>query len=150
MADLNNPKLPPIPKYIETWESRNDCLAKKYPLQAITTHFKRRAHTQYEKIPWLCELQTQAIFINPVDAAPRGIKDGDQVRVFNDRGEMIISAALTERIMPGVIDIPQGAWYDPDRNGVDRGGCANVLTRDEPSPAKAFTPNTCLVQVQKA
>jgi anaerobic dimethyl sulfoxide reductase subunit A len=150
MADLNNPKLPPIPKYIETWESRNDRLVKRYPLQAITTHFKRRAHTQYEKIPWLRELQTQAIFINPVDAAPRGIKDGDQVRVFNDRGEMIISATLTERIMPGVIDIPQGAWYDPDQNGVDRGGCANVLTRDEPSPAKAFTPNTCLVQVQKA
>ncbi len=148
--DLNNPKLPPIAKYIETWESRSDPLAEKYPLQAITTHFKRRAHSQFENIPWLRELQVQAISINPVDATPRDIKDGDKVRVCNDRGEMIICAEVTERIMPRVVDIPQGAWYDPDENGVDRGGCANILTKDEPSPGGAFVSNTCLVQVQKA
>ena len=53
-------------------------------------------------------LRAQAVWINTADAQARGIKDGDKVRVFNDRGEMIIPARVTERIMPGVVDIPQG------------------------------------------
>ncbi|MBU0764986.1 MAG: MoaD/ThiS family protein, partial [Bacteroidetes bacterium] len=46
------------------------------------------------------------------------IKDGDEVTVFNHRGEMIIYAKVTERIMPGVVGIEQGVWYDPDERGV--------------------------------
>jgi len=149
LADMNDPNLPPIPKYIETWESRNDPLARKYPLQLVTTHILRRAHSQYETLPWLRELQTQAVGINTADAQARDIKDGDMVRVFNDRGETILPAAVTQRIMPGVVDIPQGAWYAPDNKGIDRGGCCNVLTRDEHSPGGAFCSNTALVQVEK-
>lgn len=150
LADLNHPELPPIPKYIETWESRNDPLVAKYPLQLITTHFKRRANAQFDNIPWLRELEPQAVLINSADAQARYISDGDMVRAFNDRGEVVIPARVTGRIMPGVVDIPQGAWYDPDEKGLDKGGCANVLTKDAYSPAGAFTYNTCLVQVQKA
>jgi anaerobic dimethyl sulfoxide reductase subunit A len=90
------------------------------------------------------------VAINSTDAEARGIKDGDKVMVFNDRGKMVIAANVTERIMPGVVDVPHGAWYDPDENGVDIGGCAGVLAKDAGSPGGAFTPNTCLVQVQKA
>jgi len=150
IADMDNPRLPPIPRYIEAWESRKDPLAEKYPLQLITTHTSRRAHTQFDNIPWLRELYPQAISINSADAGARGIKDGDMVRVFNDRGEMIIPARVTGRILPGAVDIPQGAWYDPDENGLDRGGCANVLTKDEISPGGAFCSNTALVQVERA
>ena len=149
LANMNNLKIPPIPKYIETWESLNDPLAKKYPLQLITTHLKRRAHSQFETIPWLRELQPQVVQINPVDAEARSIQNGDEVRVFNNRGEMVIRARVTERIMPGVVDIGQGAWYDPDDRGVDRGGCSNVLTSDRVSPGGAVPYNTGLVQVQK-
>lgn len=149
LADLGDSMLPPIPKYIETWESFNDPLAKKYPLQLVTTHFRRRAHSQFETVPWLKELEPQAMLINSVDAHTRGIRNGDEVRVFNDRGKMIIVARVTERIMPGVVDIPQGAWYDPDERQVDRGACANTLTKDEPSPGGNYTSNTCLVQVKK-
>jgi len=149
LADMDSPEVPPIPKYIPTWESPGDPLASKYPLQLITTHFKRRAHTQFETLPWLKELQRQEIQINTLDAQARGIRDGDQVRVFNDRGEMVILAKVTERIMPGVVDIPQGAWYNPDPKGVDNGGCANVLTSDRVSPGGAVPYNTGLVQVQK-
>jgi len=148
-ADKNDPKVPPVAKYIETWESRNDPLAKKYPLQLITTHFKRRTLSQFETLPWLRELQPQAMLINTADARVRGITNGGKVRVFNDRGVLIIQAEVTERIMPGVVDIPHGAWYDPDENGVDRGGNPNVLTSDQYSPGGAFPYNTCLVQVQK-
>ena len=150
LADMNDPELPPIPKYIETWESRNDPLAQRYPLQLVTTHVGRRAHSQYDNLPWLREVQTQAVWISSADAQARGIKNGDMVRVFNHRGEMVIPARVTERLMPGVVDIPQGAWYKPDEKGVDRGGCCNVLTRDEHSPGGAYCSNTALVQVEKA
>jgi len=148
--DMSIPGLPPIPQYIESWESRNDPLAKRYPLQLITTHFKRRALSQFDNTPWLRELQSQAILISSEDARARNISDGQMVRVFNDRGEMVIPAKVTERIMPGVVDVPHGAWYDPDEKGVDKGGCANILTRDECSPAGSFTYNTALVEVEKA
>ena len=149
IAKMDNPLIPPIPKYMETWESLNDPLAKDYPLQLTTPHFKRRAHSQFDNLPWLRDMQTQMVSINTVDAKPRSISDGDMTRVFNGRGEMFIPAKVTERIMPGVIAVPQGAWYTPDENGVDLGGCANVLTKNVTSPAGAFSPNTALVQIEK-
>ncbi len=149
IADMKNPLLPPVPKYIETWESVNDSLAAKYPLQLVTKHAKRRANAQFDTVPWLKELIPQAVLINGRDAQARGIRDGDQVRVYNERGEMIIPAKVTERLMPGVAILPAGAWYAPDEKGIDRGGCANVLTRDEPSPGGAFPYNTVLIQIEK-
>ncbi len=149
IADMENPEAPPIPKYIETWESKNDPLAKRYPLQLITPHFKRRVNAQFENVPWLREVQRHAVTISCEDAGARDISDGDMVRVFNDRGEIVIPARVTERIMPGVASVPHGAWYDPDAKGVDRGGCANVLTKDEHSPGGAYAYNTALVEVEK-
>ena len=148
-ADLNNPLCPPIPKYLRTWEDLNDPLAKKYPLQLITAHPKVRAHSTMDVVPWLKELDPQRLWMNTVDAKARGIKDGDKVIVFNDRGKVAIPAWVTERIMPGVVCIYEGGWYNPDDNGIDHGGCANVLTRDEYSAGGASTMNTALVQVKK-
>lgn len=149
IADLNDPKIPPIPKYIETWESRNDPLAKKYPLQFISSHHKLRAHSNFHNVKWLTDLEPQRVSINAADAEARGIHNGEVVRIFNDRGEIRIPAFVTETIMPGVVDICEGAWYNPDSQGIDRGGCPNVLTKDEHSPAGAWCTHTSLVQVAK-
>ena len=146
---MDHPQIPALPTYMETWESLNDPLAEKYPLQLITPHFKRRAHSQFDNLPWLRELQEQAISINSVDAEERGLNDGEMVRVFNIRGEVRIPVRVTERIMPGVVSLPQGAWYSPDENGIDHGGSANVLTSSLASPAGAFASHTALVQVEK-
>jgi anaerobic dimethyl sulfoxide reductase subunit A len=149
IAEIGNPMFPPIPKYIEPWEGRNDPLAEKYPLQLITPHSLRRADSQFENIPWLKELYPQAVMINTVDAITRGIKDGGTVKVFNDRGVTVLTADVTERIMPGVVSIPQGAWYSPDESGVDRAGSVNVLTKDVVSPAGMWPVNSVLVQIEK-
>jgi anaerobic dimethyl sulfoxide reductase subunit A len=147
LADFNNPQLPPIPKYFEGWEKP---LIKKYPLRIISAHSPTHAKSQFHNIPWLRELEPQKLWINPVDARTRGISDGDLARVFNGQGQMLIPARVTERIMPGATYLADGAWFDPDENGVDRGGCQNVFTSDEPSPGAAFACNSALVQVEKA
>lgn len=144
------PGCPPIPKYIDGWEGPGHPLAEKYPLQLITTHARRRAHSQTENMPWLLELEEHAIVMHTSDAATRSIKNGDQVVVFNDRGKMNIKARVTERIMPGVVDLGEGAWFKPDEDGVDIGGCANTLTSEIPSPGGSFAYNTSLVEVQSA
>jgi len=52
--------------------------------------------------------------------------------------------------MPGVVDIPQGAWYKPDKNGVDHGGCVNVLTSHRWTPfAFGTTQHTIMVEVER-
>jgi len=148
-AQMNHPLIPTIPKYIETWESLNDPIVQKYPLQLITPHFKLRAHSQFDNLPWLRELFSQTVSINSIDAEAKGIHDGDLIRIFNDRGEVRVPASVTERIMPGVVALPQGAWFAPDKDGIDHGGCANVLTKNTTSPGGAFTPNTALVQIER-
>jgi anaerobic dimethyl sulfoxide reductase subunit A len=53
-------------------------------------------------------------------------------------------------MMPGVVALGEGAWYDPDAKRVDKGGCINVLTTQRPSPlAKGNPSHTNLVQVEK-
>jgi len=149
LAELNDPLVPPIPKFIETWEGPDDPLISEYPLQLVTPHPKRRAHSTLDNIPWLRETEEQRVWLNIADAEARGIADGDQVMVYNDRGTMIIPAWVTRRIIPGVVCIFEGAWYNPDEKGIDRGGCANVLTRDAYSPGGAFAANTALVEIRK-
>ena len=150
LARRGNPELlPAIPKYIEAWEGPHHPLAEKYPLLMVTTHSRRRANSTLDNIPWLRELERQTVWINPRDAAARGIKEGDEVRVFNDIGTLRIPAKVTERIMPGVIRIEEGAWYDPDERGIDRAGSVNVLCKDTVSPGGAAATNAILVQLEK-
>ena len=149
-ADLNKPDTPPIPKYMPTPEDRSDPLFEKYPLQLLTPHPKNRVHSELYMVDWLREVEEHRAWINPLDAKPRGLKDGDEIFVFNDRGKVAIKARVTERIIPGVICIFEGAWYNPDKDGVDRGACANTLTKDAYSGGGAAVLNTSLVEIEKA
>ncbi|MBW2176083.1 MAG: molybdopterin-dependent oxidoreductase [Deltaproteobacteria bacterium] len=150
VADLDNPLCPPIPKYMQVPEDRNDKLAEKFPLQLLTPHPKNRVHSELYKVEWLREVEAHRAWINPVDAEARGIDDGDDMIVFNERGRVAIPAWVTERIKPGVISIFEGTWYQPDEEGVDQGACANTLTRDAYSGGGAAVLNTTLVQAEKA
>ena len=150
LAGLNNAEVPPVPKYVEPWEGPEDPLTEKYPLQLITVHVKPRAHSCFANNPWLKDIEPQSLSISAKDAQLRGIADGDSVRVFNDRGETIVQAAVSERIMPGVVSLGEGAWYQPDHQGRDRAGSVNILTRDMYSPGGAFPSNSALVQVQRS
>lgn len=149
LADMKTPEIPPIPKYIAGWEGREDASVGTYPLQLITSHMRRRVHSIFDNVPWLRDIEPQAITIHSTDARARGIADGDLVRVFNQRGKMAIKAKVSERIMPGVVHIHEGGSFEPDEKGVDRGGCPNIFLRSQPSPGGAFCTNTALVQIEK-
>ncbi len=149
---MNRPdEIPAVPKYIQEWESPFGPEAARYPLQVIGSHSLHRVHSTHDNNDWLEEAFPQRVFINPIDAAAREIRDGDLVRVFNDRGEIIAPCRVTLRLMPGVIDIPQGAWWTPDHNGVDRRGAINVLTSGRLTPlAFGNAQHTIMVQLEKA
>lgn len=152
LADLDNTETPAVPKYVisESRENRNHALAAKYPLEMLSPHPRVRVHSQLQNVDWLVEVDPHVAWINPVDADARDILDGDDIHVFNDRGKIAIKAWVTRRIIPGVISIYEGAWYDPDENGIDIGGCTNTLTDDVFSPGGAATLKTCLVDIAKA
>jgi len=151
MHEQNNPKeIPAVPKYIQEWESPFGPEAKKYPLQAVGHHTLARVHSTMAGVDWLEEAFPQRVFMNPIDATARGIQNSDEVRVFNDRGETRIPCRVTRRIMPGVIAIPQGAWWAPDEKGIDRGGSINVLTSERWTPyAFGNAQHTIMVEVKK-
>jgi len=185
LSDFGKPdEVPPIPKYIQEWESPFDERwsssrerseqayrdrahslkphglgtvestptrpVAKYPLQAIGHHTLARVHSTHDNNDWLGEAFPQRIFINPLDAAERDIRDGDFVRAWNERGELVLPARVTSRILPGVVDIPQGAWWSPNENGVDFGGCVNVLTSERWTPfAFGTAQHTIMVEVER-
>ncbi|MCU0665370.1 MAG: molybdopterin-dependent oxidoreductase [Myxococcota bacterium] len=135
LYDMERPdEIPAVPKHITEWESPFGKEAQRFPLQVIGHHTLHRVHSTHDNNDWLGEAFPQRVTMSPVDAAARGICDGDLVKVWNDRGATILPCRLTPRIMPGVIDIPQGAWWSPDKQGVDRRGSVNVLTSHRHTP----------------
>ncbi|ELY5852571.1 dimethylsulfoxide reductase subunit A [Cronobacter malonaticus] len=140
----------PLPVYSPGFEQVSDPLRAQYPLQLTGFHYKSRTHSTYGNVDVLQAACRQQIWINPQDAQARGINDGDLVRVWNARGEARIEAKVTPRIMPGVVALGEGAWYQPDAEGVDHAGSINVLTTQRPSPlAKGNPSHSNLVQLAR-
>jgi len=151
LFEMNNPvEIPAVPKYIQEWESPFGPESRKFPLQAIGHHYMPRVHSTHANNEWTSEAFPQRVFINPLDAEARGIRNGDRVKVYNERGALVLPCRITLRIMPGVVDIPQGAWWDPDENGLDHGGCINVLTSERWTPlAFGNAQHTIMVEIEK-
>lgn len=142
-------EIPAIPKWVEPWESLNSPLTEKFPFHLISPHPRWRTHSIFNNIPWLRETFSQELTMNASDARKLGIEMGDTVEVFNDRGTCVVPVYVTERCMPGVAVLHEGAWMDLDENGNDLSGNPDFLTLDEPSPAGAFAYNTVLCNIRK-
>ncbi len=158
---------PVVPHYIESWEGHKSPIREKYPLQIISPHPRFSFHTMYDKhTDWLNDIPTHRIKkdgyaywpvrINPADAAKRGIRQEDIVKLYNDRGTVLCAAVITERVPEGVVhSYGSAANYDPLEPGkadsVDRGGCVNILTSSTmmSQNVPGMTPNTCLIEIGK-
>lgn len=126
---------------------------EEFPLYCCGFHTKSRAHSSYGFLEDLKAVARNEVWINTLDAEARGIANGDLCSVRSPRGEILIEAKVTSRIVPGTVSIPQGAWHDADMAGdrIDHGGCSNTLTMLHPTPiAKGNPSHTSIVQVAKA
>ena len=143
----------PIPVFTPGFQGYGST-TDEYPLYCTGFHHKSRVHSSYGFIPELEQVARQQLWINPADAAPRGIANGDMLAVKSPAGEIRIEAKVTPRIIPGTVGIPQGAWHKADMSGdrIDEGGCVNTLTTYKPTPlAKGNgTAHSMIVQVAKA
>ncbi|MCY4361549.1 MAG: molybdopterin-dependent oxidoreductase [Gammaproteobacteria bacterium] len=144
------------------WYDRQEWLgagrAAVYPLHLISNQPKTRLHSQYDHgvTSRNAKLKGRApARMNPDDAAERDIRDGDIIRLFNDRGACLAGVILTENLRPGVIELETGAWYDPQDPGdpmsLEVHGNPNALTRDAGTSKLAQGPSahSCLVEVEK-
>jgi trimethylamine-N-oxide reductase (cytochrome c) len=135
---------PPIPKWIEKGVTHDERLSsersKKYPLLQMSNHGRWRVHSQADDISWTREAPTckvkgpdgymyEPLWLNPKTAAERGIKSGDIVKAYNERGAVLCGAYVTERIMAGVSYVDHGSrcdWIIPGK--LDRGGAINLIS----------------------
>lgn len=105
--DIERERLPMFFPPTEAWPGTE--AQKKYPLVLLSERARFRVHTMWFDTPWLRELDPEPIIkINPKDATPRGISDGDYVEVYNDRGMAVAKAVVTEGIKPGCLTYPKG------------------------------------------
>jgi len=144
------------------WQDKQEFVGSErsatYPLALNSQQPSTRLHSQYDfggvsrdaKIK-----RREPIRINPADAQIRNITQGDIVRVFNDRGASLAAATITDRVRPGVVVLPTGAWYDPQDpaqpGSLDVHGNPNVLTRDVGTStlAQGTSAHSCLVEVER-
>lgn len=167
IAAFNYDDCPGHPMWMEKKErSHGGPGSDKHPLWLQSCHPDQRLHSQ------MCESEEyratytvkgrEPVYISPEDAKARGVKDGDIVRVFNDRGQLLAGAVISKRFPKGVIRIHEGAWYGPvGKDGSKEGGseigalCSygdpNTLTMDIGTSklAQACAAYTCLVDFEK-
>ncbi|GEM76986.1 trimethylamine-N-oxide reductase TorA [Vibrio sagamiensis] len=130
----------------------------KYPFWLQSCHPDKRLHSQ------MCESEDfratyavqgrEPVYMNPIDAKEKGIKDGDLVRVYNNRGQLLAGAVLSDNYPRGIIRIQEGAWYGPlnaEIGSIDTYGDPNTLTLDVGTSelAQATSANTCIVNFEK-
>ncbi len=145
---------PPHPTWLEPYEWLGAPAAKTFPLHLVSSQPRYRLHSQMDGAPVSLRGKVagrEALVINPQDAAARGIREGDVVRVFNTRGACLAGATLSDAVARGVVRLSCGAWYDPDDSALCTHGNANVLTRDRGTSRLGQGPSsaTVLVEVER-
>jgi biotin/methionine sulfoxide reductase len=120
-----------------TWLLPAERPNSRFPLQLVANQPATRLHSQLDFGATSLKSKIkdrEPVRIHPQDAAARGIRGGDIVRLYNDRGACLAGAVLSEALRPGVVQLSTGAWYDPEDPSGEKPICVhgnpNVLTRD--------------------
>ncbi|CAH0532236.1 Trimethylamine-N-oxide reductase [Vibrio stylophorae] len=159
IASFNYDNCPGHPVWMEKSErSHGGPGSKKHPFWLQSCHPDQRLHSQMcdstEYRETYAVKGREPVYINPKDAKKHGIRDGDLVRVYNDRGQLVAGARVSDFYPQGVVRIYEGAWYGPigpEIGSLDTYGDPNTLTQDIGTSklAQATSANTCLVSIEK-
>ncbi len=91
----------------EAWPENE--LFKKYPIVFLSPHNRWRVHSMHSHVPTTLEIYPEPVVqMNPDDAASRGIAEGDTVRIFNDRGYVVVKAVMDSGVRPGACVMNHG------------------------------------------
>jgi biotin/methionine sulfoxide reductase len=142
------------------WYDRSEWLgafSPEYPLHLVSNQPKHKLHSQFDHGRASRELkisEREAMRMHPEDAQSRRLCDGDMVRIYNARGSCLAGLVISKDLMPGVIELPTGAWFDPqtiDGEELEVHGNPNALTPDIGTSrlAQGCSAHTCMVEVEK-
>ena len=153
---LGYPDCPPHATWMEPFEWLGGDVSK-YPVAISGAHSKFRLHSQLNSslIRNYAEIAgREPALISPATAKARGIKTGDVVRIYNDRGEILCGALVSDTAQDNVVIVSEGAWYDPavwGERSLCKHGNINVLTKDVPSSqlSQSNTAHTSMAQIEK-
>ena len=139
-----------LPDYLPPYESVRSApeLARRFPLAMISPPARNFLNSTFVNVKSLRAIEQEPVLeIEAADAAARGIADGDEVRVFNDRGEYRCAARVNERARPGVVH-GLGVWWR--KYGLD-GTNVNELTHQRLTDmGRAPSFYDCLVEVERS
>lgn len=152
IASFNVPDCPPIPKYLEPAEFLGN--AKPGQVHVVSPHPFNRVHSQMAQADVRFEQNIkgrQHVRISVEDAAANGIKDGDLVELYNERGALIAGAQVTDQIMKGVVSLEEGNWIQLDSRGRCNSGAINMITTSVASSglSQATSANTCIASLKR-
>ena len=157
IAAYNLTTCPPIAQYNrpvegieDTYEDWEGNIKGEYPLQLVTIHYGRRSHSVFDNIAQLRRAFPQEMMMNTLDAEKRGINTGDTVLIASRHGKVLRPAYVTDRVIPGVIMLGEGAWAQMDEElGIDLAGATNTLNGTNPTGQGEEPWNSCNIQVSK-
>ena len=135
---------------------------KQFPLLVVANPARFRVHVQGDDIKWFREIETmkvkgpdgylyEPIWMNPADAEARGITDGDIVKLFNERGTILLGARVSDRVVKGAVMVHKGSRVDPIAEHLDRGGAINLISPENQVSkyCKGFAVTGYLVEAAK-
>jgi biotin/methionine sulfoxide reductase len=144
------------PRQHPRWEAPTEWLGRPgdFPFSLVSHQPATRLHSQLDhgsysqsqKIKGL-----EVLYIHPENAAARGLKDDDIVKVFNNRGAFLAGTVIDEGQMKNVLHIATGAWWQPDADGTCHAGNPNAVTADVGTSDIAQGPSalSCLVDIER-
>ena len=151
IAGFNYYDCPGHPTWLAPTEWSGAKRAGQFPLHLVSPQPGDKLHSQMEcAIADIPGERPTPITIHPIDAAKRDIRNGEIVSVFNDRGECLARAQISEDILQGVVSLPTGAWFTTNSEGTETQGNPNTLTLDVGTSqlGQGSSAHSCLVDIK--
>src|SRR3954469_15692068 len=146
-AWLETQGIDPLPFYNPPAELADEALAQRYPLAFLSPPARHFLNSSFANLPRFREFEREPpLDMHPEDAAARGIRDGDQVRIFNDRGSYSLRARINGKPRRGVVVAPSVWWkkFSPDGRNAN-----NVTSQRTADLGGGATFYDCRVEVER-